>query len=369
MIETEKISISININIKNLNELKKILNTNLVQILNRQPPNFTSYSSGKKPVNGGKKIYDKNVKAISHNSVIKKGKKKFSRTFLLKNDTEMRNDVSFNNIPSDISFNPNFTPFNIENAESDVAFPHKLDSLIESPFSGEDNTANKNGYINTDISGNKLSKPYIKNCIENDPFIYIKEKSIPEYICNKIISRFENDDRKVNGVTSGGLNKDVKNTIDLPFTHLEEWKDIDNGLSKILTIELEKYCIHNSKLMKELYNITSMNVIAMLQNVVDFGYQIQIYKKNEGHYAWHHDLVGNNQKNRAQQRLLTFIWYLNDVDVGGETEFLHGFIKPEAGKLLIFPACFTYYHKGNIPISNDKYIITGWVGYKILAYE
>jgi hypothetical protein len=361
MNKTEKISI--NLNITNLNELKNILNANLLEILNKQPPIFRSFSGGKETVKSIKKICNKNAQSVSqyssvspkektrlnnqaHNSFIKKAKKKYN-TFFIKNVTEMQNDVSFNNIPCDISFNSNF---------------YKFDSL------GRDNTTNINGNINTDISGNKISKQYIPNCIENDPFIYINEKSIPEDICNKIISRFEDDDRKGHGVTSSGLNKDVKNTMDLPFTHLEDWKDIDNGLSKILTIELENYCMHNSLLLEKLYNITSMNVIAMLQNVVDFGYQIQVYKKNEGHYAWHNDLVGNNQKNRAQHRLLTFIWYLNDVDTGGETEFLHGLIKPKAGKLIVFPASFTYFHKGNIPISNDKYIVTGWVGWKILAY-
>jgi hypothetical protein len=36
-------------------------------------------------------------------------------------------------------------------------------------------------------------------------------------------------------------------------------------------------------------------------------------------------------------------------------------IKPKSGKLLIFPACWTYPHRGTMPISDDKYIITGWI--------
>jgi hypothetical protein len=36
-------------------------------------------------------------------------------------------------------------------------------------------------------------------------------------------------------------------------------------------------------------------------------------------------------------------------------------VKPEAGKLLFFPATWTYPHRGMMPISNDKYIITGWI--------
>ena len=35
-------------------------------------------------------------------------------------------------------------------------------------------------------------------------------------------------------------------------------------------------------------------------------------------------------------------------------------IKPKKGRLLIFPSTWTYIHGGNTPISNDKYIVTGW---------
>jgi hypothetical protein len=51
---------------------------------------------------------------------------------------------------------------------------------------------------------------------------------------------------------------------------------------------------------------------------------------------------------------------LNDVQDGGETIFMNCKIKPKKGRLLIFPSTWTYIHGGNIPISNDKYILTGW---------
>ena len=62
-------------------------------------------------------------------------------------------------------------------------------------------------------------------------------------------------------------------------------------------------------------------------------------------------------------RLLAFILYLNDVEEGGETEFmtLNRLVKPETGKVLCFPCNFMFPHKGNIPLSNDKYIVTAFV--------
>jgi len=61
-------------------------------------------------------------------------------------------------------------------------------------------------------------------------------------------------------------------------------------------------------------------------------------------------------------RMLTFLWYINDVEEGGETQFWKNVkIKPTVGKLVLFPASWTYPHKANIPISHDKYVITGWI--------
>ena len=64
---------------------------------------------------------------------------------------------------------------------------------------------------------------------------------------------------------------------------------------------------------------------------------------------------------------MAYILYLNDVDEGGETHIIFDKkdinIKPEAGKLLIFPANFCFPHEGKKPISNSKYILVGFVNY------
>ncbi len=103
--------------------------------------------------------------------------------------------------------------------------------------------------------------------------------------------------------------------------------------------------------------------IIPLKNIRDTGYQIQKYMSNVGIYKYHHDSHYAKYESATQTRILTFIWYLNTVDEGGETEFFNGRIKikPEKGKLLFFPSTWTFMHKGNTPISGNKYIVTGWV--------
>ena len=54
--------------------------------------------------------------------------------------------------------------------------------------------------------------------------------------------------------------------------------------------------------------------------------------------------------------------YLNDIEEGGETEFLYigKRIPARAGRLIIFPAGFTHAHRGNPPLGQTKYICSSW---------
>lgn len=62
-------------------------------------------------------------------------------------------------------------------------------------------------------------------------------------------------------------------------------------------------------------------------------------------------------------RYLVLLWYLNDVDGGGETRFpqLELAIRPQAGRLLMFPPYWMYQHEGAPPLSGDKYIISTYL--------
>jgi len=62
-------------------------------------------------------------------------------------------------------------------------------------------------------------------------------------------------------------------------------------------------------------------------------------------------------------RYLVFLWYLNDVAEGGETEFCDLGLRVEAraGRLLMFPPYWMYQHAGLPPRSNDKYIISTYL--------
>ena len=87
--------------------------------------------------------------------------------------------------------------------------------------------------------------------------------------------------------------------------------------------------------------------------------RIQKTKPGQGYHVWHSD-GGDIFTNR---RIIVMNLYLNTVEEGGETEFLyqHKRISPEKGMMVLFPAVWTHTHRGNPPLSGDKYIVTTWL--------
>lgn len=188
-----------------------------------------------------------------------------------------------------------------------------------------------------------------------DNLIYVKE-SLPPELCNKIITFFENEANKHIGRTIEGINLNYKNTIDFSIPLRDTiWDEMNVILQNELQKHLTNYIIEIKKIFH--HNILKTNEKDFL---FEYCYNIQKYKKNEGFYDYHNDFyidVANHN-----YRKVTYIWYLNDVFEGGETELLNNIlIKPKCGNLLLFPACWTFPHRGIMPVSNDKYIITGWL--------
>lgn len=93
-----------------------------------------------------------------------------------------------------------------------------------------------------------------------------------------------------------------------------------------------------------------------------YTYKIQKTLPGGGYHIWHCE-DGSKQ---MMSRLGVYILYLNDVEEGGETEFLYYSkrIAPKQGRLLIFPPNYPWTHRGNPPLSGVKYIMTGWIEYQ-----
>ena len=90
--------------------------------------------------------------------------------------------------------------------------------------------------------------------------------------------------------------------------------------------------------------------------------RIKKYHKNtEDQFAPHVD-VGDYA---SAKRFLAFLVYLNDVEEGGETNFLgiNKKLKPKRGRGIIFPPLWMVPHQGQPTISEDKYIFSTYLNY------
>jgi hypothetical protein len=83
-------------------------------------------------------------------------------------------------------------------------------------------------------------------------------------------------------------------------------------------------------------------------------YRVGTDEKFEPHY---------DALDAKSNRYLVFLWYLNDVAEGGETEFCNLGLKVQArtGRLLMFPPYWMFQHAGLAPRSNDKYIVSTYL--------
>tara|TARA_R100001129_G_scaffold4374_1_gene4007 strand:- start:879 stop:1475 length:597 start_codon:yes stop_codon:yes gene_type:complete len=88
--------------------------------------------------------------------------------------------------------------------------------------------------------------------------------------------------------------------------------------------------------------------------------KIQKTLPTEGYHIWH---LEHGKGHDNEPRAFVFTVYLNDVEEGGETEFLNFSkrVKPKTGRIVIWPAAFPYVHRGNPPLSGKKYILTSWM--------
>ena len=88
--------------------------------------------------------------------------------------------------------------------------------------------------------------------------------------------------------------------------------------------------------------------------------KIQKTLPTEGYHVWH---LEHGKGFDNEPRAFVFSIYLNDIEDGGETEFLHFSkrVKPKTGRIVIWPAGFPYVHRGNPPLSGEKYILTSWM--------
>lgn len=180
-------------------------------------------------------------------------------------------------------------------------------------------------------------------------FIGIYENAFTPKECEDAIKLFENFHKTGYTYSRLGESKNAKDDVALNISPSIE---LDWGPGFINSFHNRFY-----DYIYPLYNV-QYPILQTLRKHKSKHIKIQKTSPTQGYHVWHCEHDAN-----FEGRILSWILYLNDVEEGGETEFLYQSLrfKPKAGTFVLFPAHFTHTHRGNPPLSGVKYIATGWI--------
>lgn len=182
-----------------------------------------------------------------------------------------------------------------------------------------------------------------------DDFIHLEKGAYPESSCAKLIEFFEaNESFAYRGSTGDSFEGDL-NDLELTL----ELTDVDCywGLGRAVSQGIEGY--------KQKYPLIDTSIEKW---AVDKNCQLMRYEPND-HYSHVH--CENDGTSIYVRRVFAWMIYLNTIENGGGTHFLHQnrTAQPIAGDMYIWPAHWTHFHHGVNAPQDRKYIITGWVDY------
>ena len=193
--------------------------------------------------------------------------------------------------------------------------------------------------------------------MKNSGIVTTKEL-LPIELCDNIITLFEN---------TLLTNPIFRPVIVDSYGHEDGWRvDKSLCLDEVTSSQQNYSSLVNSHLSIALDEYIKLfpTINAYQTALYSVRQKIQKTPISGGFHEWHCE----NSHVEVLNRVLAWSIYLNDVDEGGETEFLYQSerVKAKKGKIVIFPAGFMHTHRGNPPISNEKYILTGWFNLRMI---
>ena len=183
---------------------------------------------------------------------------------------------------------------------------------------------------------------------------------IPSDTCESIIRRFENDNRKEEGYFKYSVGAQVvrreKNNFELGITNTIGWEDVNSIFLKYTIEAYQEYLKHLKKSFNE-YGVKQYPIYERefsQKQIIYTEFPIQRLGKGDL-YEWHHD------GDVFRPYFIQIIFYLNTLqeNQGGCTEFIGGKkVRPEVGKVLMYPCSWTFPHQGGEVEEGYKYICT-----------
>tara|TARA_R110000803_G_scaffold90035_1_gene157339 strand:+ start:344 stop:949 length:606 start_codon:yes stop_codon:yes gene_type:complete len=185
-------------------------------------------------------------------------------------------------------------------------------------------------------------------------FIGVYDNYISDIDCKNAISFFNKEQNFKNTLTRLAFeNSDVTHKKDAQYF-------AGNHNTEVWTDTLKPLIFNFDQAFKHYEKNTGIKKAYGLEDFSYTSLKIQKTLPTEGYHIWH---IEHNNGMEHSHRAMAWLIYLNDVEEGGETEFLNQSIrvKPKKGTIVIWPAAFPYVHRGNPPLKGEKYILTSWM--------
>jgi hypothetical protein len=187
-----------------------------------------------------------------------------------------------------------------------------------------------------------------KTTIDLNDLIRVYDNTLEPEICDLLIQAFDNNPTNHEVIDN---NKKPAFT-QLNLTELSKSSESIDSIHKFIISKTFEY-------KNKYYELTDPRVFPESHNFEY--YRIKKYDTSgEQLFDTHVDVMDHE----SSRRFLSFLFYLNDVETGGETLFTDLTIQPKCGRLVVFPPLWMYPHKGCPPVSNEKYILTTYLHYK-----
>lgn len=190
-------------------------------------------------------------------------------------------------------------------------------------------------------------------------FIGVYDGYIPDEACDQAIelfNKYQEFNKIFSRFSSEGTTQDKKNDKQL-FCSPDVLTDHEFNVNK-----LKPLMVNFDVALRHYYTETNIKKYTA-EDIITDHVKIQKTMPSQGYHMWH---VEHNPGREMEKRVLSYTIYLNTVEDGGETEFLYQSqrVKPIKGRIVIWPAGFPYVHRGNPPLSGEKYIVTSWINYR-----
>ena len=124
------------------------------------------------------------------------------------------------------------------------------------------------------------------------------------------------------------------------------------------------YVLYSNMYESDIDNVSdNVNGLAGISPmIIEADFNMQRFAPSEGFKQWHTETVSD----RNSYRQIVWAIYLNTIKEQGGTEFKfqNHRCAAEQGKVVMWPAGWTHFHKSEVAPKETKYIITGWVMYR-----